>query len=78
MIYGLVNNYAPLENNAPLAAPFQGIELLYSGIPSERRLIMESPMAQRIHKKIELKMTPKGSYTPKNKKTSVRLKFFIS
>ena len=78
MIYGLLNNYAPLENNAPLAAPFQGIELLYSGIPSVRSKLDTIRIVQRIHRKIELKRWNKVRKVYKTKKPQCLLKFFIS
>jgi len=74
----LVNNYAPLENNAPLAAPFQGIELLYSGIPSERSKLNMILIVQRIYKKIEMNRSNKVRKVYKTKKPQCLLKFFIS
>ena len=39
----------------PLDRPIQGVELIYDGIASERRLMDVILIVQRIHKKIELK-----------------------
>jgi len=33
---------------------FQGVELIYDGSPSERRILDGSLIVQRIHKKIEI------------------------
>ena len=64
--------------NAHLNVHLQVIELLYSGIPSERSKLNMILIVHRIHKKIELKRWNKVRKVYKTKKPQCLLKFFIS